>query len=120
MARLADSRFRRIVTSSPYNLRNSSCNGLRDGQGAKWRRAALLKGYATHGDAMLHGRYVIWQHACLAEMIRLLRPDGAIFYNHAWRVQKGLLQDRQDIVAGFPVRRIIIGHRSGGINFNPG
>ena len=120
MARLPDSSFRGIVTSPPYNLRNSSGNGLRDGRGGKWRRAALLKGYATHGDAMPHDRYVTWQRACLAEMMRLLRPDGAIFYNHTWRVQKGLLQDRQDIVAGFPVRQIIIWHRSGGINFNPG
>ena len=52
--------------------------------------------------------------------MRLLRPDGAIFYNQKWRVQKGLLQDRQDIVAGLPVRQLIIWHRSGGINFNPG
>ena len=35
-------------------------------------------------------------------------------------MQKGLLQDRQDIVAGFPVRQVIIWHRSGGINFNLG
>ena len=61
-----------------------------------------------------------WQRRCLAEMMRLLRPDEAIFYNHKWRVQNGLLQDRQDIVAGFPVRQIIIRERSGGINFNPG
>ena len=53
-------------------------------------------------------------------MMRLLRPDGVIFYNHTWRVQKGLLRDMQDIVAGFPVHQIIIWHRSGGINFNPG
>ena len=69
---------------------------------------------------MPHSAYVGWQRRCLAEMMRLLRPDGAIFYNHKWRVQKGLLQDRQDIVAGFPVRQVIIWHRSGGINFNPG
>ncbi|NLF83572.1 MAG: site-specific DNA-methyltransferase, partial [Candidatus Gastranaerophilales bacterium] len=37
-----------------------------------------------------------------------------------WRVQDGLLQDRQDIVSGFPVRQIIIWKRKGGINFNPG
>lgn len=52
--------------------------------------------------------------------MRLLRSDGAIFYNHKWRVQRGLLQDRADILDGFPVRQIIIWHRSGGINFNPG
>jgi modification methylase len=31
-----------------------------------------------------------------------------------------LLQDRRDIIEGFPVRQIIIWQRKGGINFNPG
>ena len=53
-------------------------------------------------------------------MMRVLTPEGAIFYNHKWRVQKGLLQDRTDIVDGFPVRQIIIWQRSGGFNHNPG
>ncbi len=53
-------------------------------------------------------------------MLRVLKNDGAIFYNHKWRVQGGLLQDRQDIISGFPVRQIIIWRRKGGINFNPG
>ena len=52
--------------------------------------------------------------------MRVLSEDGAIFYNHKWRVQGGLLQDRADIVDGFPVRQIIIWQRNGGINFNPG
>jgi modification methylase len=51
-------------------------------------------------------------------MLRLLKNNGAIFYNHKWRVQAGLLQDRQDIVLGFPVRQIIIWQRAGGINFS--
>ena len=120
MARLPSTSIKAVVTSPPYNLRNSSGNGMRDGRGGKWHRAALLDGYATHADAMPHAAYVGWQRQCLAEMMRLLRPDGAIFYNHKWRVQKGRLQDRSDIVDGFPVRQIIIWHRSGGINFNPG
>ncbi|MGB2000764.1 MAG: DNA-methyltransferase [Candidatus Puniceispirillaceae bacterium] len=120
MARLPSASIKAVVTSPPYNLRNSSGNGMRDGRGGKWHQAALLKGYATHADSMPHAAYVGWQRRCLAEMMRLLRPDGAIFYNHKWRVQKGLLQDRSDIVEGFPVRQIIIWHRSGGINFNPG
>ncbi len=120
MARRPGRCSRSSFTSPPYNLRNSSGNGMRDGRGGKWEQAALLQGYATHTDAMPHSAYVGWQRRCLAEMMRLLRPDGAIFYNHKWRVQKGLLQDRQDIVAGFPVRQVIIWHRSGGINFNPG
>lgn len=53
-------------------------------------------------------------------MMRLLKDDGAIFYNHKWRVQNGLIQDRREIVADFPVRQIIIWRRKGGINFNAG
>ncbi|MDE0607774.1 MAG: site-specific DNA-methyltransferase [Acidimicrobiaceae bacterium] len=109
-----------IVTSPPYNLKNSTGNGMKDGRGGKWANAALQKGYDNHGDAMPHDDYTAWQRDCLTEMMRLLRPDGAIFYNHKWRVQNGLMQDRQDIVGGFPVRQIIIWERSGGINFNPG
>ena len=112
--------IRLVVTSPPYNIKNSTGNGLKNGNGGKWPNAALQSGYAEHDDSMPHDEYVEWQRACLTEMMRLLRPDGAIFYNHKWRVQNGLLQDRADIVSGFPVRQIIIWQRAGGINFNPG
>ena len=109
-----------IVTSPPYNIKNSTGNGLKNGSGGKWPQAALLKGYTGYSDDMPYLEYVAWQRKCLDAMIRILRPDGAIFYNHKWRVQNGLLQDRAEIVAGFPVRQIIIWKRKGGINFNPG
>jgi site-specific DNA-methyltransferase (adenine-specific) len=109
-----------VVTSPPYNLRNSTGGGLRNGSGGKWESAALLNGYAESDDAMPHEEYVAWQRRCLTAMMRLLPQNGAIFYNHKWRVQAGLLQDRSDIVSGFPVRQIIIWQREGGINFNPG
>jgi modification methylase len=108
------------VTSPPYNLKNSTGNGMKDGRGGKWKNAALVNGYSHHDDNMPHEEYAKWQRECLTEMYRLISPDGAIFYNHKWRVQDGLLQDRQDIVSGFPVRQIIIWRRKGGINFNPG
>ena len=109
-----------IVTSPPYNIKNSTGNGLKDGRGGKWKNAALQAGYDNHEDAMEHEDYVNWQRDCLTAMMRVLRTDGAIFYNHKWRVQGGLLQDRHDIVDGFPVRQIIIWQRNGGINFNKG
>ena len=109
-----------IVTSPPYNIKNSTGNGLKNGSGGKWPQAELIKGYADYDDSMPHDEYVAWQRRCLSAMMRVLSADGAIFYNHKWRVQGGLLQDRQDIVSGFPVRQIIIWQRNGGINFNPG
>src|SRR5665213_689148 len=108
------------ITSPPYNLKNSTGNGMKDGRGGKWSKAALMNGYEDHHDNMPHEDYVTWQKECLKEMYRVIREDGAIFYNHKWRVQGGLLQDRHDIVGDFPVRQIIIWRRKGGINFNPG
>lgn len=93
---------------------------MKDGRGGKWKNAELVNGYSHHDDCMPHEEYAKWQKDCLTEMLRLIPNNGAIFYNHKWRVQDGLLQDRQDIVSGFPIRQIIIWKRKGGINFNAG
>lgn len=120
MRQIPDETVDLAVTSPPYNLKNSTGNGMKDGRGGKWSNAALINGYTHHDDCMPHDKYVEWQVNCLKEMYRVLKKDGAIFYNHKWRVQNGLLQDRHDIVKHFPVRQIIIWRRKGGINFNQG
>lgn len=128
MKQLPSKSVRTIVTSPPYNLRNSTGGGMHNASGGKWSKAKLLQGYETdsgsenYGDDLPHHEYVYWQRQCLREMMRILRPDGAIFYNHKWRVQAGRWQDRADIVDDLPlpVRQIIIWARKGGINFNPG
>lgn len=103
-----------IVTSPPYNLKNSTGNGMKDGRGGKRSKAALIRGYSTYDDNMPYDEYVKWQRECLNEMMRLIPDSGAIFYNHKWRVQNGLIQDRHEIVSGFPIRQIIIWRRKGG------
>jgi modification methylase len=120
MNQMPDNCLDLVVTSPPYNLKNSTGNGMKDGRGGKWKNAQLVHGYSDYDDNIPHEKYVEWQRECLSQMMRLLKEDGAIFYNHKWRVQGGLLQDRQDIVSGFPVRQIIIWRRKGGINFNQG
>jgi len=120
MKQIPDGSIDLIITSPPYNLKNSTGNGMKDGRGGKWANAGLQNGYTNHDDCMPHEEYVKWQRDCLAEMLRIIPDNGAIFYNHKWRVQGGLLQDRQDIVGGFPVRQIIVWRRKGGLNFNAG
>ncbi|WNY23576.1 Modification methylase DpnIIB [Methanimicrococcus hongohii] len=120
MKRLPSRSFDLIVTSPPYNLKNSTGNGMKDGRGGKWESAALQNGYQQHSDDMPYDEYCKWQRKCLRQMLRLIKDDGAVFYNHKWRVQGGLLQDRQEIVKNLPVRQIIIWRRKGGINFNSG
>lgn len=120
MRKLPSGSFDLVVTSPPYNLKNSTGNGMKDGRGGKWKNAELVNWYSNHHDCMPHDEYSKWQRNCLLEMLRVLSENGAIFYNHKWRVQNGLLQDRQDIVKGLPIRQIIIWKRKGGINFNQG
>jgi hypothetical protein len=103
-----------IVASPAYNLLHSTGNGMKDGFGGKWENAQLANGCDSHNDAMPQDEYLKWQRGCLTAMMQVLREDGAIFYNHKWRVQDGLLQDRSDIVKGFPVRQITIWQRAGG------
>ncbi|MBM2820916.1 MAG: methylase protein, partial [Candidatus Berkelbacteria bacterium] len=120
MRQIPDGSVDLVVTSPPYNLKNSTGNGMKDGRGGKWANAALQKGYSTYNDCMPHEEYTKWQRNILKETMRIIPETGAIFYNHKWRVQAGLLQDRQDIIDGFPVRQIIIWKRKGGLNFNAG
>ena len=105
-----------VVTSPPYNLRNTT--GGFAMKGITWKTEPLKSGYDGYSDDLPHHMYVDWQRCCLSEMMRLLSPSGAIFYNHQWRQQDKLLQDRSDILEGFPVRQIIIWNRGGGVLFN--
>jgi modification methylase len=120
MRKLPDSCIDVVVTSPPYNLKNSTGNGMKDGRGGKWANAALIDGYENYDDCMPNEEYAKWQHVVLLECLRVIKDDGAIFYNHKWRVQAGLIQDRRDIVYDVPLRQIIIWKRKGGINFNAG
>lgn len=110
-----------IVTSPPYNLRCTTGQGCKNSHRGRWKHATLLaEGYSHHSDNMPHADYVAWQRHALREMLRVLTPQGAIFYNHKGRVQGGKWQDRSDILSGFPLRQMIIWYRKSGFNFNVG
>lgn len=110
-----------VVTSPPYNLLNSSGNGLKKNTNCgKWKNAQIKNGYQDFDDNMPYPEYLEWQKACVREMLRLVKVDGAIFYNNKNRIQNGLLQDRGEIVRDLPLRQIITWKRKGGINFNAG
>ncbi len=121
---LPDSCVDLVVTSPPYNLRNTTGSGAKYGYAGgghyHWNPTVGVTGYESHTDDMPHEEYVSWQRECLTEMLRIVPDTGAVFYIHKPRVQAGLWQDRHDILDGFPLRQVIIWRRAGGINFNPG
>ena len=68
MEKLPDECIDLIVTSPPYNLKNSTGNGLsKTTKKGKWANASLKFGYkdAGYDDCMPHKEYVLWQQNCL-------------------------------------------------------
>lgn len=110
-----------VVTSPPYNLNiRKTFNNTGNWKG-KWNNSKLQSSsYDVHNDYMPEEDYVSWQNKVLKECFRLIKDTGAIFYNHKWRVQNGIYQQRLDIIEGLPLRQIIIWKKAGGINFNEG
>ena len=106
LAQLPDECIDLVVTSPPYNLRSGG-------------RCRSWPGYDGYGDDRPHDEYVAWQQESLREMYRVIKPTGAIFYNHAPRIQKGVQWRHEDILEPFDVRQTVIWHRAGGVNHNP-
>lgn len=55
MKQMPDECLDLVVTSPPYNLKNSTGNGMKDGRGGKWASAALVNGYSHYNDNIPHG-----------------------------------------------------------------
>ena len=72
MRKFPDESVDLIITSPPYNLKNSTGNGMKNGSCGKWSNAALINGYANYDDNMPYDEYVQWQRNCLSEMMRLI------------------------------------------------
>lgn len=118
LRRLPDDSIDITVTSPPYNL-GTQINGAEScsRSASNWGKSALLSaGYDTFDDAMPYDAYIAWQKEVLTECYRVSKK--AVFYNQKWRIQAGLLDRRDGITNGLPVRQIIIWHRGSGLNHN--
>lgn len=122
LSRLASQSIDIVITSPPYNLRNSTGGYWRSKDtSSKWSNAALRNGYDVHSDDMPIPDYIEWQRRVIAQVWRVLKDDGALFYNHKWRVQNGVIQRHaEEILQGYPIRQVIVWQRAGGINMNDG
>lgn len=115
MKTLPDKSIDLIITSPPYNMRNHVGGNIRcPNKGLK-----LSYGYDNYDDNMPNDKYEKWQRACLDEMCRLIKDDGAIFYNNKNRMVKCLMLNRYEIMRGLPLRQIITWQKAGGISHNP-
>jgi site-specific DNA-methyltransferase (adenine-specific) len=66
MKKIPDNFVDLVVTSPPYNLKNSTGNGMsHNTKTGKWAGAALQNGYSHYNDCMPHEEYAKWQRADL-------------------------------------------------------
>ena len=96
--------------SPPYNKRRPG--GDKCG-GALWN-AQLAEGYASFGDDLTHAAYVEWMHDLLTECWRVLKDDGAIFFQHKDQPFKGRLLTPEELIPADVLdhlRQRIIWHR---------
>lgn len=117
---LSGARTDLVLTSPPYNLRESGSSNLAgNSRRSAWRFPALANGYGEHDDAMPYAEYVAWQQAILRECWRLLSSTGAIYYNHKPRVIDGEVRLPTAMNPGLPLRQIVIWDRHSRFNFAP-
>jgi len=113
-----------VITSPPYNMLISSGGGMRGSRksmtskrnisGGSWQ-PELGDGYEDYGDNMPWPEYRAWQGRILLKLWKILKPTGAIFYNHKPRVQYGKLVWAIDwIPKWLSIRQQIIWRRPGG------
>ena len=96
-----------IVTSPPYNKGywsvNRNCN-------SGFKTKARHIDYGTFNDIMNPEDYEKWQRNVLDECIRVIKPNGSIFYNHM-----DILRDHLTIhplyVYDYPIKQIIVWNR---------
>lgn len=110
LRQLPDASVDCVVTSPPYNMRTTIRGAkLCSPHNNNWGASALLTtGYSDFDDAMPYEDYIKWQRSILSECLRVIKDTGAIFYNHKWRIQSGVLDTKSAITDGLPVRQIII------------
>ena len=113
MGKLKAGSIKCIVTSPPYNI------GKQPTRHQFGSRMKIGEGYDSHDDDMTREDYVEWQRECLRAMMRLLTPDGAIFYNNKERAIKNQHRDNWEITDGFPLRQKIIWYRKTMYDFSP-
>lgn len=115
LASLDDDSVSCIVTSPPYNKGQIYPP---ESQGHLWRGAPNIS-YDTYTDEMSEPEYQSWQCHVVEECLRVLKPDGSLFYNHKPRTQDHITIHPMQWLWRFNVLQDIVWDRGAIINVNP-
>ena len=107
-------------TSPPYNIgHNNAKAGLPDAEGRKRRWQGQYPG--DFDDLLSEDEYVEYHQGVVREIMRVLKPDGLLWYVHRRRPNaRGLVNFHPVdwILQPFPVRHEVIWYKANGGTFN--
>jgi site-specific DNA-methyltransferase (adenine-specific) len=85
-----------IVTSPPYNKKGLSGGKVKPGNQV-WKKFNI--DYSTYDDDLTEEEYSLWMVEILNEMMRIIKPDGSIFFNHKPRRHKNKVYLPTDFIS---------------------
>lgn len=114
LKRMHDNSIDLIVTSPPYN-KSAYYPKSANNNAKKWVRKI---DYDVYSDDMTPKDYEAWQRNVLNECMRVLKPEGSIFYNH-----KDIYADKLAVapkwVYDYPLHQQIIWDRGSSPSLDP-
>jgi site-specific DNA-methyltransferase (adenine-specific) len=79
MKRIESDSINTIITSPPYNKKGLSGGKVTLGNQV-WKKFNI--DYSTYDDNLSEQDYQLWMIEILNEMMRIIKPNGSIFFNH--------------------------------------
>lgn len=85
-----------IVTSPPYNKKGLAGGKVNPGNQI-WKKFNI--DYSTYDDNLSEEEYSEWMVSILDEMMRIIKPNGSIFFNHKPRRSKNKVYLPTDFIS---------------------
>ena len=111
---IKDETINLVVTSPPYN-KHSNKRHIRKTD--SWQNAKI--DYGSYIDDIPEQEYQEWQKKVIRELIRVLKKDGSIFYNHKPRIVNHRIIFPNEWLSEFNIRQMIIWNRKNSPTLEP-
>jgi site-specific DNA-methyltransferase (adenine-specific) len=103
-----------IITSPPYNKHSAN---RKCGKTDSWQKANIDYGYFK--DDLPEEQYQEQQKHLIREMVRVIKPNGSIFYNHKARIKNHRAILPTEWLGEFNIRQVLIWDRTNCMQLSP-
>ena len=114
LKKLPDNSVDCIITSPPYNKHSAN---RKCGKTDSWQRANI--DYDNFKDDLPEEEYQKQQKELVKEMVRVIKPNGSIFYNHKVRIKNHKAIIPTEWLSEFNIRQVLIWDRTNCMQLSP-